>query len=76
MSTELINRITVKKGGVYLSSHSSNDTEPFHAWPLSVKCVTKCTLRLPSDAASMTVSIKTEIWNDKEVCEDWLRSIS
>ena len=32
MSTELINRITVKKDGVYLSSHSSNDTEPFHAW--------------------------------------------
>ena len=29
MSTELINRITVKKDGVYLSSHSSNDTEPF-----------------------------------------------
>ena len=149
MSTELINRITVKKDGVYLSSHSSNDTEPFHAWrckslseiyaaegqagldreivcmlyeyaqlrgshksldryryaiespaahaiykkytdqsddkyeqmdeadkdsvwykpterqrniePLSVKCVTKCTLRLPSDAASMTVNTKTEI---------------
>lgn len=32
MSTELINRITVKKDGVYLSSHSSNDTAPFHAW--------------------------------------------
>lgn len=147
MSTELINRITVKKDGVYLSSHSSNDTAPFHAWrckslseiyaaegqvgldreivcmnthssvavikvltviamrlkvllltpsikniptklttntnrwtkrirtaygtsrqkrrrniePLSVKCVTKCTLRLPSDAASMTVNTKTEI---------------
>ncbi|EQJ96064.1 hypothetical protein QUE_2607 [Clostridioides difficile P51] len=44
--------------------------------PLSVKCVTKCILRLPSDAASMTVNTKTEIWNDKEVCEDWLRSIS
>ncbi len=29
MSTELINRITVKKDGVYLSSHSSNDTAPF-----------------------------------------------
>lgn len=146
MSTELINRITVKKDGVYLSSHSSNDTAPFHAWrckslseiyaaegqagldreivcmlyeyaqlrgshksldryryaiespaahaiykniptklttntnrwtkrirtaygtsrqkrrrniePLSVKCVTKCTLRLPSDAASMTVNTK------------------
>ena len=164
MSTELINRITVKKDGVYLSSHSSNDTEPFHAWrckslfeiyaaegqtgldreiicmlyeyaqlrgshksldryryamespaahaiykkytdqiddkyeqmdkadkdsvwykptekakeyrALSVKCVTKCILKLPSDAASMTVNTKTEIWNDKEVCEDWLRSIS
>lgn len=32
MSTELINRITVKKDGVYLSSHSSNDTAPFHSW--------------------------------------------
>ena len=32
MSTELINRITVKKDGVYLSSHSSNDSAPFHAW--------------------------------------------
>lgn len=32
MSTELINRITIKKDGVYLSSHSSNDTAPFHAW--------------------------------------------
>lgn len=32
MSTELINRITVKEDGVYLSSHSSNDTAPFHFW--------------------------------------------
>lgn len=32
MSTELINRITVKKDGVYLSSHSSNDDAPFHSW--------------------------------------------
>ena len=32
MSTELINRITVKKDGVYLSSHSLNDTAPFHSW--------------------------------------------
>ena len=32
MSTELINRITVKKDGVYVSSHSSNDTSPFHSW--------------------------------------------
>lgn len=32
MSTELINRITVKKDGVYLSSHSSNDTSPYHSW--------------------------------------------
>lgn len=32
MSTELINRITVKKDGVYLSSHSSNDNIPFHSW--------------------------------------------
>ena len=32
MSTELINRITVKKDGVYVSSHSSNDTSPYHSW--------------------------------------------
>lgn len=32
MSVELINRITVKKDGVYLSSHSSNDSAPFHSW--------------------------------------------
>ena len=32
MSTELINRITVKKDGVDISSHSSNDTAPFHSW--------------------------------------------
>ena len=32
MSTELINRITVKKDGVYISSHSSNDTAPFQSW--------------------------------------------
>lgn len=32
MSTEFINRITVKKDGVYISSHSSNDTAPFHSW--------------------------------------------
>ena len=32
MSTELINRITVKKDGVYVSSHSSNDTYPYHSW--------------------------------------------
>lgn len=31
MSIELINRITVKKDGVYLSSHSSNDTAPFRS---------------------------------------------
>lgn len=29
MSTELINRISIKKDGVYLSTHSSNDTSPF-----------------------------------------------
>lgn len=32
MSTELINRITVKKSGVYISSHSSNDDSPFRSW--------------------------------------------
>lgn len=32
MSWELINRITVKPDGVYLSSHSSNDTSPFCSW--------------------------------------------
>lgn len=32
MSTELINRITVKKDGVYISSHSSNDNSPFRSW--------------------------------------------
>lgn len=32
MSTELINRITIKKDGVYLSSHSSNDTSPYHSF--------------------------------------------
>lgn len=32
MSTELINRITVKKDGIYLSSHSSNDTSHYHSW--------------------------------------------
>ena len=32
MSTELINRITIKKDGVYVSSHSSNDTSPYHSW--------------------------------------------
>lgn len=31
MSYELINRITVKKDGVYISSHSNNDTAPFHS---------------------------------------------
>lgn len=31
MSTELINRISIKKDGVYLSTHSSNDTSPFHS---------------------------------------------
>ena len=32
MSTELINRRPVKQDGVYISSHSSNDTAPFHSW--------------------------------------------
>ena len=33
MSVELINRITRKKDGrVVISSHSSNDTAPYHAW--------------------------------------------
>lgn len=31
MSTELINRITIKKDGVYISTHSSNDTSPYHS---------------------------------------------
>lgn len=31
MSIELVNRITVKKDGVYVSSHSSNDTASFHS---------------------------------------------
>lgn len=31
MGYELINRITVKKDGVYISSHSNNDTAPFHS---------------------------------------------
>lgn len=29
MSVELVNRITIKKDGVYISSHSKNDTAPF-----------------------------------------------
>lgn len=29
MGYELINRITIKKDGVYISSHSNNDDEPF-----------------------------------------------
>lgn len=31
MATELINRITIKKDGVYVSTHSSNDDSPFHS---------------------------------------------
>lgn len=31
MSYELVNRITVKKDGVYISSHSNNDTDSFHS---------------------------------------------
>lgn len=31
MGMELINRITVKKDGVYLSTHSSNDNCPYHS---------------------------------------------
>lgn len=31
MSRELVDRITVKKDGVYISTHSSNDTAPFHS---------------------------------------------
>lgn len=31
MGSELINRITIKKDGVYVSTHSSNDTSPFHS---------------------------------------------
>lgn len=31
MSYELINRITVKKNGVYISSHSNNDNAPYHS---------------------------------------------
>lgn len=32
MSIELINRITIKKDGVYLSTHSKNDTSPFRSY--------------------------------------------
>lgn len=31
MSYELVNRITIKKDGVYISSHSNNDTDSFHS---------------------------------------------
>lgn len=31
MGFELINRITVKKDGVYLSTHSSNDSSPYYS---------------------------------------------
>lgn len=31
MSIELINRITIKKDGVYISTHSNNDTSPYHS---------------------------------------------
>ena len=31
MSRELINRISIKKDGVYVSTHSSNDNEPYHS---------------------------------------------
>lgn len=31
MSYELVNRITIKKDGVYISSHSNNDTSPFYS---------------------------------------------
>lgn len=31
MSRELINRIVIKKDGVYISTHSSNDTSPFYS---------------------------------------------
>lgn len=30
MSFELINRITIKKDGVYISTHSGNDSSPYH----------------------------------------------
>ena len=32
MGYELINRIEVKKDGVYLSSRSNNDDSPYHLW--------------------------------------------
>lgn len=31
MSIELINRITLKKDGIYVSTHSNNDTSPYHS---------------------------------------------
>jgi hypothetical protein len=31
MSFELVNRISVKKDGVYISTHSNNDSAPFHS---------------------------------------------
>ena len=31
MSRELINRITKKKDGIYISTHSSNDDVPYHS---------------------------------------------
>ena len=32
MGRELINRVSVKKDGVYISTHSSNDTAPFTSY--------------------------------------------
>lgn len=36
MSTELINRISIKKDGVYASTHSNNDTSPYHSVKIDI----------------------------------------
>lgn len=34
MSVELVNRIAIKKDGIFISSHSNNDTSPFYSHKL------------------------------------------
>lgn len=68
MSTELINRITVKKDGVYVSSHSSKrvygislPSRQKHTVFMNVRCGIGCMEKFPQGAANMTEGIKIKI---------------
>jgi hypothetical protein len=63
MSVELVNRIAVKADGVYINTHSNNDTAPFH----SVKLMRISELYTANGGAE---------WRKKQALKDFVKLFS